>query len=173
MKRIFKGLYEILSSNNEAEFVQESQAFDCLHDIFIGMDGFIGEAPRGVGHRKFFVQIWRKILDNSNLNKHPAANSNKKIVDAIYDLRCELAHGTNSSVNQRVEKLKKMLGDNYNKGSYDAKSLGFSLNLFLKYVFNSIIDNSSFYDNLVEYKMSLLKPRMIDKAKDAILSLFR
>lgn len=155
VKKIFKGLYLVLSSTNEPEFVSESQAFDGLHDIFIGLDGMIGEPPKGVGHRKFFEQMWRKILNDLNIEKSPRANSNNKIVAAIYDLRCELAHGTNHTVHIKVRRLKTVLGDNFNPGLFDSKSLGFSLNIFLNKVFTGIILDTNF-----SHKLDLHKNRL-------------
>lgn len=93
------------------------------------MSGLIGESPKGIGYRNFFEQMWRKILDDLKVAKHPKANSNNKIVSAIYDLRCE--YGTNHTVHKKVMRLKK-IGDDYIPGVFDPKSLGFSVNFFLK-----------------------------------------
>lgn len=163
MRKIMKGLWEVYSSSNEPDFVGISQSLDGLHDIFIGMDGIIGEAPSGVGHRKYFIKMWIGILNSLNYTKHPNANSNKKIINGMYDLRCELAHGTNRTIEELVKKLKISLGDSFNPGSYDYKSLGYVLSEFLKNIFSEIINLNNFPQLISNQSKTLENGKRIDR----------
>lgn len=155
MKKLMRGLFEILSSISHAEHIKFSQSLDGIHDVLIGMDGFIGETPEGIGHRTYFSKMWRGILDSLDFEKRPKANSNKKIVEAMYDLRCALAHGDFTQVENLSSRLKSVLGDFINPGKTDPTSVGIEIADFLKLAFDAITKTDPELKKYDEIKNSL------------------
>jgi hypothetical protein len=131
------------------------------------MDGFVGETPEGIGHRKYFCKMWRGLLDSLVFEKRPKANSNKKIIEAMYDLRCALAHGDFTQIENLSSRLKSVLGDFINPGRFDPTNVGMELGDFLKLAFDAIIKTDPELKRYDEIKIDLrqLAKENLEKCK--------
>lgn len=144
-RKIMKGLWKVLSAVNKIDYGLSPQDLDSILDILIGMDGLIGKTPERYGNRRYFRDMWTLLLSDWPKAFNPKAKKASTVLDRLYDLRCELAHGSYLSVGKSAWKAISALGFSIDEGMITESVVGRILNELLKSTFLCIRNDPSLW----------------------------